>query len=85
MVIMEALSAGCAVISTDVGSIPEIIQDDNGIIIHPGDKDALKYAIQALTADSRMLKQMQEYNITCAKDYTCEKFIEKLSAVCRKG
>ena len=85
MVIMEAFSAGCAVISTDVGAIPEIVKKENGIIIHPGDKDALKQAIQTLTGDSQLLKKIQECNITCARKYTCEKFIENLSAVCRKG
>lgn len=85
MVIMEAFSAGCAVISTDVGAIPEIVKKENGIIIHPGDKDALKQAMQTLIEDYQTLKLMQEYNINCARDYTCEKFIEKLSAVCRKG
>lgn len=85
MVIMEAFSAGCAVISTDVGAIPEIVEKKNGIIIHPGDKDALKQAIKTLIENSKQLKQIQEYNIACARDYTCEKFIEKLNAVCRKG
>lgn len=84
MVIMEALSAGCAVISTNVGSIPEIIQADNGILIQPGDKEALKKAIRKLAENEDSLKKIQSHNIEYAKIYTCDNFIGKINEVCRK-
>lgn len=44
--ILEAMSAGLAVISTTVGGIPEAIPDDSaGLLIEPGDPSALADAI----------------------------------------
>lgn len=43
--ILEAMSYGMAIISTSVGSIPEVVKEDNGIIVQPGDLLALRDAI----------------------------------------
>lgn len=40
-VIIEALSAGLPVISTDVGGIPEMVNDSNGVLVKPNDEAAL--------------------------------------------
>ena len=42
--ILEAMSYGLAIISTNVGGIPEIV-NQNGILINPGDKIKLTEAI----------------------------------------
>ena len=39
------MSYSMPIISTPVGGIPEIVDDDNGILVHPGDKEALYEAI----------------------------------------
>lgn len=44
-VIIEALSSGTAVISSDVGIAAEVITDNNGIIVAPGDEKALTKAM----------------------------------------
>lgn len=46
--ILEAMSYGCAVISTPVGGIPEVVAQ-NGILVPPGDVDALREAILSVT------------------------------------
>ena len=38
VVILEAFSAGCGVITTTVGAIPEIVGAENGAVIAPGDR-----------------------------------------------
>ena len=44
--ILEALSAGLAVLSTNVGGIPDVISDERyGILVEPGQPDALADAI----------------------------------------
>jgi glycosyltransferase involved in cell wall biosynthesis len=55
-VILEALTCGLPVISTDVGGIREVINDDNGILIPSEDEDAL------LQAMNRMLDSKEKYN-----------------------
>ena len=55
MSILEAMSYGIPVIATDVGGIPEvIIHEKTGILIPPGDKKALKQALQSLIYDSEL-------------------------------
>jgi glycosyltransferase involved in cell wall biosynthesis len=43
-VLLEAQSCGCPVIATAVGGIPEIVSEENGILIAPRDVDALTQA-----------------------------------------
>lgn len=51
-VIFEAQAAGCAVIGSAVGGIPDLIQPDiTGILVAPGDKDAIKKALLELLGD----------------------------------
>ncbi|HWR32026.1 MAG TPA: glycosyltransferase [Chitinophagaceae bacterium] len=44
-VISEALSCGLPVIATNVGGIPELIEEYNGIMVVPGDEEALAAAM----------------------------------------
>ena len=42
--ILEAMSYGCAIISTPVGGIPEVVKE-NGILVQPGDVEGIATAI----------------------------------------
>lgn len=51
MVAVEALSAGCPVIMTDVGCAGDIVKDrENGLIVPVGDTPALAYAMERLVS-----------------------------------
>lgn len=55
-IIIEAMSVGLAIISTNVGGIPEIIENGkNGVLVEPGDLDALKRAILSINNDNYSL------------------------------
>lgn len=52
MAILEAMSRGMCVIASDVGGIPEMLGESGGILVSPGDVEALSAALQvALTND----------------------------------
>lgn len=47
--ILEAMRSGCAIVSTNVGGIPEAITNDiDGILIEPGSSDSLASALTKL-------------------------------------
>lgn len=51
MVVVEAITAGCPVIMTDVGCAGDIVKDhENGLIVPVGDTPALRYAIERLVS-----------------------------------
>lgn len=63
--ILEAMSAGLAVISTTVGGIPEAIPDaHSGILIEPGDQQALSNAIATYINNAALIEQAAK----CARE-----------------
>lgn len=62
-VILESMAAGCAIISTPVGAIPQILEDDErgkyGILVPPKDVDALQNVISNLLYDERLKKELR--------------------------
>ena len=59
MVLSEAGAVGLPSISTQVAAIPEIIKDgQSGLLVSPGDKEALTRALRTLIDDSDLRKKM---------------------------
>ena len=53
--VVEALAAGAPVIATAVGGVPEVVDDgDNGLLVPPGDAEALARAIERYLADDEL-------------------------------
>lgn len=50
--VLEAMSFGIPVLATCVGGVPEIIGDDNGVMVPPDDPPALAAEMTALLADA---------------------------------
>lgn len=63
MAILEGMACGKAIISTTVGAIPEVIEDENGILVEAGDVDALSDALVTICSDSDYLNKVSESNI----------------------
>ena len=52
LVILEAMAAGKPVVATTVGGIPEVARDGvEGLLVAPGDVDALEEALDRLLSD----------------------------------
>jgi len=59
LVILEAMSCGLPVISTDVSGIPDILKDGyNGFLIQPKDVDGLYQKMNFLINDPKLRKIM---------------------------
>jgi len=59
---LEGMAGGNAVVSTGVGSIPEVIDDDNGVLVEPRDADALADALIDLVDDPDRADAMSRAN-----------------------
>lgn len=84
MVIMEAYHAGCAVISTAVGAIPEVVGKDNGFVIEPGNKEQLLDAMKILINNHQLLQSMKRENVQEAEKFTLKKFVNNVASVCKE-
>ncbi len=59
VVLMEALAAQTPVIATQVGGVSELVRSgENGVLVPPGDTDALADAIVALMGDADLRARM---------------------------
>lgn len=59
MAVLEAMAHGAAVVTTDVGGLPQLVHSgENGIIVHPGDTSALREALETLLASAQERRRM---------------------------
>jgi glycosyltransferase involved in cell wall biosynthesis len=57
--IIEAMSQAVPIISTPVGGIPELIQNEiNGILVSPGNPNEIAHAVLRLTKDPDLCKKL---------------------------
>ncbi len=78
--ILEGMAAGKAIISTTVGSIPEVVTNENGILVEAGDVNALSEALIKCSTDLEMLNEMKENNIEkIKKEFSVRKMHELLA------
>jgi len=57
-VLAEAMSVGKPVVATRISSIPEIVGEGTGLLVPPGDADALAEAILQLVRNPKLAQQM---------------------------
>jgi len=77
--ILEAMSYGCAIISTPVGGIPEVVQD-NGKLVEPGNAAQIAAAIKDLSSPS-VFRPMGEKSLAMVEDYYPEAVIAHLRSI----
>ncbi|WP_170915027.1 MULTISPECIES: glycosyltransferase family 4 protein [unclassified Mycobacterium] len=59
MALLEAMASAVAVITSPVGSIAEVVRDgENGLLVAPGDIDALAAALSRLTTDQQERRRL---------------------------
>jgi glycosyltransferase involved in cell wall biosynthesis len=78
--ILEAMSYGKPVISTNVGGIPEIVKPGfNGWLFHPGDQQALNNILREAMENKDLLKQYGNNSLSLSKKYTPESVFQSLT------
>ena len=83
--LIEAMSFQLPVITTPVGSIPEIINKENGILVKPGDSKGLADAIVNLSENPVLRKKMGSSNrFKAINNYNYLKMFKNIASVYQK-
>lgn len=82
IVIAEALAAGCPVIATSVGGVPDMIEaETTGLLIPPDDPQALAAAFQHFFAHPENTRRWPENARAAAQPYRLDSVVDKILAV----
>jgi len=83
LVILEAMGAGLAVVSTPVAAIPDIVRNnENGFIIKSKDPKDFYEAVKKLIEDRDLLKKIQKLNREKAeKNYEAKIVTKKIESI----
>lgn len=88
LAVLEYMAAGCAVVATRVGGIPNMIRDGvEGVLVDPGDAEVLAKRIGELVAspsrraelgDAARSRQAQDFSLSAVVRRTSELYSESL-------
>lgn len=83
--LLEAMAAGLPIISSTVGSIPEVVQEKNGFLVRPGDINAIIKYIETLTTNPKLREQMGCFNAQEAqKKYQLNRVMQEIGDIYNK-
>ncbi len=83
LVLLEAMAAGKAVVSTCVGSIPALVRHgENGLLVPPGDAAALAEAVETLILNGEARERMGIRALEIVRErYSLEQTMDSYQAV----
>lgn len=82
LVLLEAMSVGRPIVATNVGPIPEIIQDgQNGFLVPPKDPKILAEKIIILLKDKSLREKMGNAGKERLKEFSIEKMVKETEGV----
>ena len=77
--VVEALAAGTPVIATAVGGVAEVVRDDeNGLLVAPGDVEALSEAIRRFFDDVVLRDRLRAASVASVAEYAPERVFARL-------
>ena len=88
MAVAEALAHGLPIVSTTTGAIPSLVGPEAGILVPPGDTDALSAALTRVIGDAALCETLAQGARRMGErlptwDDACEKFAAALETVSR--
>ncbi|KAF5086884.1 D-inositol-3-phosphate glycosyltransferase [anaerobic digester metagenome] len=79
---LEAMACGLPVVSSKLGGIPDIVQNGkNGIIVEPGDIEALADALKELVENDDLRVKMSSEGKSMSEDYSWTKIAEETEKI----
>jgi glycosyltransferase involved in cell wall biosynthesis len=83
--ILEAMSYKLPILTTDVGGIPEVVEDHkNGIITKPGDIEGIRKAIEFFVTHSDECVKYGEESFTRVKEFLPDRVMNDLEKIYQK-
>jgi len=79
-VALEALQLGRPLIASRVGGLPELVGDDNGVLVPPGDPARLAAALASVLGDERRQAALGQGSSARAQRYRVDAFLDNLLA-----
>ncbi|HKP54314.1 MAG TPA: glycosyltransferase family 4 protein [Chloroflexia bacterium] len=84
-VLLEAMGSGIPVVSTSVGGVPEFItHEEHGLLVPPGDRDALVKAVMRLHDDKTLAARLIAGGSAVAAEFTVDRMAEGVEKVYAK-
>jgi glycosyltransferase involved in cell wall biosynthesis len=84
--VVEALAVGTPMIATRTGGVAEVVTDGvNGLLVEPGDLDALTAAIERFFADGELARKLRENAAGSIADYSAERIYGRLEEILLKA
>jgi glycosyltransferase involved in cell wall biosynthesis len=80
--VVEALAVGTPVIATETGGVVEIVEDgQNGLLVPPGDPDALASSIERFFADEGLRERLRRAAAGSVAEYAPVHIYDRLEQI----
>jgi len=80
--VVEALAMGTPVVATRVGGVPEVLRDEeNGLLVEPGDVEAFSNALQRIVNDDALRARLAAAAAPSVEQYSADKIYGRLEQI----
>ena len=84
-VLLETAASALPTVATDVGSCREVVEKGVGLVVPPGDPEALASALNTLATDEKLWEECSRRGPMVAKEYSWESTVEVVYEAYRRA